>query len=82
MVLSRAGWGRSANRRGADGETPYGIVVTDASKFSQTSLVRVCGFEDVDMILTAGSPDPAAVEAVRESGVDLRILNNDRPAVR
>ncbi|WP_374378699.1 DeoR/GlpR family DNA-binding transcription regulator [Dongia sp.] len=59
-----------------------GIVVTDASKFSQTSLVRVCGFEDVDMILTAGAPDPIAVEAVRESGVELRILNNDRPSTR
>ncbi|WP_374313058.1 DeoR/GlpR family DNA-binding transcription regulator [Dongia sp.] len=55
-----------------------GIVVTDASKFSQTSLVRVCGFEDVDMILTAGAPDPATVAAVRETGVELRILNADR----
>jgi DeoR family transcriptional regulator of aga operon len=55
-----------------------GIVVTDASKFSQTSLVRVCGFEDVDMILTAGAPDPATVAAVRETGVELRILNSDR----
>ncbi|MDY0874409.1 DeoR/GlpR family DNA-binding transcription regulator [Dongia rigui] len=52
-----------------------GIVVTDASKFTQTSLVRVCGFEDVDMIMTAGAPDPSAVAAVRESGVELRILN-------
>ncbi|WP_374652856.1 DeoR/GlpR family DNA-binding transcription regulator [Dongia sp.] len=55
-----------------------GIVVTDASKFSQTSLVRVCGFEDVDTIMTAGAPDPATVAAVRETGVELRILNNDR----
>jgi len=55
-----------------------GIVVTDASKFKQTSLVRVCGFEDVDMIMTAGSPDPAAVAAVRESGVELRILSSDK----
>jgi DeoR family transcriptional regulator of aga operon len=52
-----------------------GIVVTDASKFTQTSLVRVCGFEDVDMIMTAGAPDPATVAAVRESGVELRILS-------
>jgi len=51
-----------------------GIVVTDASKFTQTSLVRVCGFEDVDMIMTAGAPDPATVAAVRESGVELRII--------
>lgn len=51
-----------------------GIVVTDASKFTQTALVRVCGFEDVDMIMTAGAPDPATVAAVRETGVELKIL--------
>jgi len=52
-----------------------GIVVTDASKFTQTALVRVCGFEDIDMIMTAGAPDPATVSAVRETGVELRIIN-------
>jgi DeoR family transcriptional regulator of aga operon len=50
------------------------IIVTDASKFSQTSLVRVCGFNDVDMIMTAGKPDPIAVAAVRDAGVEVRIL--------
>jgi DeoR family transcriptional regulator of aga operon len=53
------------------------IIVTDASKFSQTSLVRVCGFEDIDMVLTAGKPDPIAVEAVREAGTEVRILAAD-----
>jgi DeoR family transcriptional regulator of aga operon len=51
------------------------IIVTDASKFSQTSLVRVCGFDDIDMIMTAGEPDAIALAAVREAGVDVRILN-------
>lgn len=49
-----------------------GIVVTDASKFSQTSLVRFCGFEDVEMFLTA------TVAAVRETGIELRTLNSAR----
>jgi DeoR family transcriptional regulator of aga operon len=53
------------------------IIITDASKFSQTSLVRVCGFEDVDMILTAGKPDAVSVEAVREAGTEVRILPID-----
>jgi DeoR family transcriptional regulator of aga operon len=53
------------------------IIITDASKFSQTSLVRVCGFEDVDMILTAGAPDPVSVDAVREAGTEVRILPVD-----
>jgi DeoR family transcriptional regulator, aga operon transcriptional repressor len=50
------------------------IIVTDASKFSQTALVRVCGFDAVDMVLTAGRPDPLTVAAVREAGTDVRIL--------
>ena len=50
------------------------IIVTDASKFAQTSLVRVCSFDDVDMIMTAGNPDPIAVAAVREAGVEVRIV--------
>jgi DeoR family transcriptional regulator, aga operon transcriptional repressor len=53
------------------------VIVTDASKFSQTSLVRVCGFEDIDMVLTAGAPDPISVEAVREAGTEVRILSAD-----
>jgi DeoR family transcriptional regulator of aga operon len=53
------------------------VVVTDASKFSQTSLVRVCGFADIDMVLTAGAPDPVSVEAVREAGTEVRILGAD-----
>jgi DeoR family transcriptional regulator of aga operon len=53
------------------------VIITDASKFSQTSLVRVCGFEDIDMVLTAGAPDPISVEAVREAGTEVRILSAD-----
>ncbi len=53
------------------------VIVTDASKFAQTSLVRVCGFEDIDMVLTAGAPDPISVEAVREAGTEVRILSAD-----
>jgi DeoR family transcriptional regulator of aga operon len=50
------------------------VIVTDASKFSQTALVRVCGLDDIDMILTAGEPDPIAIAAVREAGVEVRIV--------
>lgn len=53
------------------------VIVTDASKFAQTSLVRVCGFADIDMVLTAGAPDPVSVEAVREAGTEVRILPSD-----
>jgi DeoR family transcriptional regulator of aga operon len=50
------------------------VIVTDASKFSQTALVRVCNFEEIDLIMTAGKPDPVSVAAVRDAGVEVRIL--------
>ena len=53
------------------------VIITDSSKFSQTSLVRVCGFADIDMLLTAGAPDPVSVEAVSEAGSEVRILPVD-----
>lgn len=49
------------------------IVVADSSKFSQTALIGVCPFEAVDLILSAGEPDAATLEAVRESGVEVRL---------
>jgi DeoR family transcriptional regulator of aga operon len=49
------------------------VVVADASKFSQTSLVRFCPFDAVDMLLTAGTPDPAAAALVTEAGVEVRV---------
>lgn len=49
------------------------VLVADASKFSQTALVRVCPFEDVDLVLTAGAPEPSALQLVRDRGVDVTI---------
>jgi DeoR family transcriptional regulator, aga operon transcriptional repressor len=42
------------------------IVVADATKFSQDSMVRVCGLEDLDTIVTAGDVDPSFLGTVRE----------------
>lgn len=50
------------------------VVVADSSKFAQTALIGVCPFESVDLILSAGAPEPASLEAVRESGVELRLV--------
>lgn len=49
------------------------VVVGDASKFAQTALVKVCAFEDVDMVLTAGTPDPANLALIRDTGIEVRI---------
>lgn len=57
------------------------VVVGDASKFSQTALVRVCPFEDVDMVLTAGAPEPSALQLVRDCGVEVTIAGAPPAAV-
>lgn len=46
-------------------------VITDSSKFSQTSLVRACSFEEIDQIVTAGEPEPTALALIREQGIDV-----------
>jgi DeoR family transcriptional regulator of aga operon len=49
------------------------VVVGDASKFSQTALVKVCPFDEIDMILTAGTPDAGNLALIRETGVEVRV---------
>lgn len=49
------------------------VIVGDASKFALTALVRVCAFDEIDEILTAGTPDPGNLALIRETGVAVRI---------
>lgn len=51
------------------------VVVADASKFTAAALVGVCPFTDIDLVLTAGGPDPDAVAAMREAGVEVRLCD-------
>lgn len=47
------------------------IVVTDHSKFERTALVRVCGMDDIDMLVTDRAPPEAIGELMRGAGVDV-----------
>ena len=38
------------------------IVITDASKFTRTALVRVCGFDGLDLLVCDGEP-PAPIQS-------------------
>jgi len=51
------------------------VVVADGSKVGQVSLVHVSPTEDVDIVITDRSADPAAVAALRERGVDVLIVD-------
>jgi DeoR family transcriptional regulator of aga operon len=50
------------------------IVLADGSKIGAVGLARLCGVEDVDLVITGASADPAAVEALRERGCDVRVV--------
>lgn len=45
------------------------VVVADATKLGQVTLVRLCGVGDIDMLITDSSADPAVLAALRERGL-------------
>jgi DeoR family transcriptional regulator of aga operon len=49
------------------------VVLADGSKIGTVGLVRLCGIEDVDLVITGRSADPVAVEALRERGCEVRV---------
>ncbi len=53
---------RSARRR---------IIVADASKLGAVAFVRLCGVEDIDIVVTDSSASGAHVAALRDAGVDV-----------
>lgn len=53
------------------------VVVADASKFSQTALIGVCGFEAVEMILTAGDVDGTILSSLHDVGAVIRNVRHD-----
>ncbi len=49
------------------------MVVTDASKFSRTALVRVCGFDELDLLVCDAEPPDAIAARLTESGARFEI---------
>lgn len=58
-------------KRAAVAAARHVIVVADASKLGNESLVRFCGLGDVDALVTDGDPEPELARALREADVDL-----------
>ncbi len=50
------------------------IVLADGSKLGRIELSRLCAVDEVDMVITGESADPAVVEALRERGCDVRVV--------
>ena len=49
------------------------IVLADGSKIGTVELAHLCPIDDVGMVITGESADPAVVEALRESGCEVQI---------
>jgi DeoR family transcriptional regulator of aga operon len=50
------------------------IVLADGSKLGRVEVARLCAIDDIDMVITGRSADPAVVEALRERGCDVRVV--------
>ncbi len=51
------------------------VVLTDASKFERTALVRVAGFGDIDLVITERAPPPRLQRAITEAGAGIEVAD-------
>lgn len=47
------------------------IVLADSSKFAHPAFCDVCGFDQIDVVITDAGVEPAAQAALREAGVEV-----------
>jgi len=50
------------------------IVLADGSKLGRVEVARLCGIDDIDMVITGSSADPAIVAGLRDRGCDVRVV--------
>jgi DeoR family transcriptional regulator of aga operon len=49
------------------------VVLADATKLGRVAFARVCPLERVDMLVTDSAADPAALQPVRDAGVEVLV---------
>jgi DeoR family glycerol-3-phosphate regulon repressor len=45
------------------------MVLSDSSKFGRTALIRVCGFDEVDTLVTESAPQHGLADAFRSANL-------------
>ena len=50
------------------------IVVADASKLGRTAFARICGIDQIDVVVTGSHADPSVVAALRDASVDVELV--------
>jgi DeoR family transcriptional regulator, aga operon transcriptional repressor len=51
------------------------VVVADGSKIGRIELTRLCGVEDLDLLVTDDSADTEAVAGLREAGLEIEVVS-------
>lgn len=51
------------------------VVVADGSKIGAVELTRLCGVDDLDLLVTDDSADADAIAALREAGLEIEIVS-------
>ena len=49
------------------------VVLADSSKFGRRGFARICGMDDVDVIITDSHVSPAIARSIEELGIELII---------
>jgi DeoR/GlpR family transcriptional regulator of sugar metabolism len=47
------------------------VLLTDADKFPGGGVARVCGAEEIDMVVTSAGADKSTLAAMRDANVDV-----------
>ena len=50
------------------------ILATDASKFGKNGVAKVCGFDEIDLLVTSAQPDEELTSQLKQSGVALVVV--------
>jgi len=50
------------------------VVVADGSKVGRLALAQLCEIQDVDLLITSQSADPAVLRAIEDLGVDVQVV--------
>jgi DeoR/GlpR family transcriptional regulator of sugar metabolism len=58
-------------KRGMIAASRRNVLLVDAAKFEMTGSVRVCGAEELDVVVTDANGDHPGVEALEREGVEV-----------
>ncbi len=69
MYLQEAEFARMALKRAT-----HRVMLSDASKFGQKALVKICDFKDVDRLITNANPGEDLSNALKVSSVEINVV--------